>query len=134
MAEPVKAIPLSAGLNIGAAPHRCAGVLAPAALGNSQTKFERFFVQGGDILKIVWKFSVVGGTTSVTIYGLLSDANGNDNTTGTRDADNKQANAAVTTTQDSLSYTVTGERYCDVEVITDGSGATLTYLDVLLKP
>ena len=97
MAEPVKAITLS-NVPIGGSPHRCAGQLVPAALGDV-TKFERFFVQGGDTIRATVKLSAVAGTCTIAIYPILSDGNGNDDTTGTRNTVDAVTSAALTTAQ-----------------------------------
>lgn len=121
----------------GEAPHRCVGALvAGATIGNSASKMERFFVQGGDSIAVRAMVNITAGSNvTLDIYPMLSDAT-HDDTVGTRAVDGIPSSETLTDdTEHLLEYTLKGERYVDVEIACDGSAAcTITRVDVYVRP
>ena len=114
--------------------HRCVGALAATTVvGNSITARERFFVNGCNSINVRYKGSSI--TSDPTLQIVAQDAttlndDGDVNNVGT----GQTASATITTSEVLVSYTILGERYIDVVVISDsGDAVTMDFVDVYVK-
>ncbi|KKK85152.1 hypothetical protein LCGC14_2776150 [marine sediment metagenome] len=114
--------------------HRCKGALAVGEVaGNSVTIRERFMVDGGESINVRFKGSSISGDPQFQIIAQNPTVGKDDGTTG--DVGTGQTAAATVTTSEIIhSYTILGERYIDVVIVSDGNDAvTVTYVDVSVK-
>ena len=114
--------------------HRCKGALAATTVvGNSITARERFFVEGAESINVRYKGSSITSDPTLQLVAqdpTVEDDDGSVANVGT----GLTAAATVTTSEVIKSYTLLGERYVDVVVISDsGDVVTMDFVDVYVK-
>jgi len=113
-------------------PLRFSGALGAVTIAQNTTAKERIMASGVTTLYAIVKPSNVnGGTHTVTIYPMLSDAT-MDDTVGNRHPTNDSGGASITTTTGTEeAYTTKGEDFFEVEIAADASAAiVLSYVEV----
>ena len=118
----------------GGGAYRCVGALAPTTVvGNSVTARERFLVEGAESINVRYKGSSITSDPTFQIIAqdpttLDDDGDVNDVATGHTALD------SITTSVVIKSYTILGERYVDVVVVSDsGDVVTVDFVDVYVK-
>jgi hypothetical protein len=114
--------------------YRCVGALAVGEVaGNSVTLRERFQVEGAESINVRFKGSSITSDPTLQIVTqdpTVVDDDGSVSNVGT----GLTAAATITTSEQIKSYTLLGERYADVVVVSDsGDAVTITYVDVYVK-
>ena len=119
---------------INPVPIRLAGALAATtAIGASTTAFERVQIGGVSKIYVLVKLSAqAGGNTTVNGYPMLSDANGDDDTSGTRKPITlPTALTIANTTAQEMTFTGKGEEFIDIEISNPGGvTCTVEYVEV----
>ncbi len=114
--------------------HRCVGALAVGEVaGNSETLRERFLVEGAESINVRFLGSSISSDPTLQIVTqdpTVADDDGSVSNVGT----GLTAAVTITTSEQVKSYTLLGERYADVVVVSDsGDAVTIDYVDVYVK-